>query len=207
MRTIAALFVQRTGVYGSLEGVDCWDESRDARTYPGPHAVVAHPPPCQRWGRYWHGSTRKPHQFHKGADAGCFASALWAVRTFGGVLEHPADSAAWGWYGLAAPERFAGWQASDAFGGFSCYVEQGHYGHLSRKATWLYACRADLPALNFTKGAQRLDPEMLRRYGYAKARRIGVLGLVGGKAKTEKRDSTPEAFRDVLLDIARSVAG
>lgn len=61
-------------------------------------------PPCQRWGRYWGGSPRKPHQYRKGADLGCFATALTAVRNFGGVLEHPKDSLAWEWFGLR-PQR------------------------------------------------------------------------------------------------------
>ena len=51
---VAALFVQRGGVYFDVEGVDPWDEERDARTYAGPYPVVAHPP-CKRWGRYWGG--------------------------------------------------------------------------------------------------------------------------------------------------------
>ncbi len=54
---IAALFVETGGAYFSVPGVDPWDEARDARTYAGPHPVVAHPP-CERWGRYWHGSPR-----------------------------------------------------------------------------------------------------------------------------------------------------
>jgi hypothetical protein len=48
---IAALYVERGGPYFGIEGVDPWDEARDARTYAGPHPVVAHPP-CERWGRY-----------------------------------------------------------------------------------------------------------------------------------------------------------
>ena len=51
---IAALYVQKAGAYFGLPDVDPWDEARDARLYAGPHRVVAHPP-CQRWGRYWHG--------------------------------------------------------------------------------------------------------------------------------------------------------
>lgn len=88
---IAALYVETGGCYFGLPGVDPWDVTRDARNYAGQHPVVAHPP-CQRWGRFWHGSTRKPHQFKLGDDGGCFAAALAAVRKFGGVLEHPADS-------------------------------------------------------------------------------------------------------------------
>lgn len=80
---IAALYVETGGCYFDLAGVDPWDEARDARQYAGPWPVVAHPP-CQRWGRLWHGSTRKPHQFKLGDDAGCFAAALAAVRQWGG---------------------------------------------------------------------------------------------------------------------------
>ena len=52
--TIAALYVETGGWYFNLPGVDPWDEALDARAYPGPHPVVAHPP-CQRWGRFWNG--------------------------------------------------------------------------------------------------------------------------------------------------------
>jgi hypothetical protein len=77
---------------------------------------------------------------------------------------------------------------------------------MSRKATWLIACgmkRADLPELNWTKGEQRLPEWMVERYGYEKARRIGVVAMVGGKNKTAIRNATPEPFRDLLLSIAR----
>ena len=47
--TIAALYVEKNGAYYGLDGVDPWDEERDARKYAGPWPVVAHPP-CQRWG-------------------------------------------------------------------------------------------------------------------------------------------------------------
>ena len=88
---IAALYVQGDGVYSGLPDVDVYDEARDARLYAGPWPVVAHPP-CQRWGRFWHGSPSNPHQFQLGDDKGCFKAALASVRQFGGVIEHPADS-------------------------------------------------------------------------------------------------------------------
>lgn len=69
LRTVAALYVEPKGCYVGVPGVDAWDEARDARSYAGPHPVVAHPP-CQRWGRFWHGSTRKPHQYKLGDDGG-----------------------------------------------------------------------------------------------------------------------------------------
>lgn len=200
---IAALYVETDGCYFGLPGVDAWDVDRDARTYTGPHPVVAHPP-CQRWGRFWHGSTRKPHQYKLGDDAGCFEAALASVRRFGGVLEHPADSKAWAHFGLNRPMRGGGWIAADMLGGWTCYVEQGHYGHASRKPTWLYAFGVELPELTWSLGEQRIPQWMLDRYGYEKARRIGVVAMIGGKDKVRKRNATPLPFRDVLLAMART---
>jgi len=198
---IAALFVEAGGVYFGLNAVDPWDEARDARTYPGPHPVVAHPP-CDRWGRFWNGgpSAREPRRL--GADAGCFFSALWSVRTFGGVLEHPKDSHAWTWFGLRVPPRRGGWIDADEFNGRTCCVWQGHYGHFAGKPTWLYAVGHDLPELIWGPCAQRIHPRALELHGYAKARRIGMLGMVGGKNKKNIRSATPPAFRDVLIRIA-----
>ena len=211
--TVAALFVETGGCYFGLPGVEPWDGEdradgstlvhRDGREYAGPWPVVAHPP-CKRFGRFWHGSTRKPHQFKLGDDGGCFAAALHAVRTYGGVLEHPADSKAWALFNLNRPARGEGWIAADMVGGWTCYVEQGHYGHVSRKPTWLYANRVALPELNWTLGEQRIPQWMLDRYGYKRARRIGVVAMVGGKDKTRIRNATPEPFRDLLLSMARS---
>jgi hypothetical protein len=198
---IAALNVDQQGAYANLADVDCWGEDRDARTYAGPFPVVAHPP-CQRWGRFWHGSPRKPHQFQLGADGGCFAAALAAVRQWGGVLEHPADSHAWAAHGLHRPNRAGGWIAADMLGGFTCHVEQGFYGHTARKATWLYAFGVTLPDLHWGKGEQQLDPVILARHGYEYARRKGMVSMIGGKRKTEIRNATPPVFRDLLLSIA-----
>lgn len=201
---IAALYVQLDGCYSNQPGVDAWDEARDARLYAGPHRVVAHPP-CQRWGRYWGGSPRKPHQFKLGDDGGCFEAALAAVRRCGGVLEHPADSHAWAAFGLAKPPRAGGWVKADDRGGWTCYVEQGHYGHLARKGTWLYAAGVDLPQLRWGPSEQRVPAYAVERYGYAKARRIGVMAAIGGKDKTKIRNATPPEFRDLLLSIVRPV--
>ena len=112
---------------------------------------------------------------------------------------------------LRKPAAGAGWQRSGmghpSNGYWVCYVEQGHYGHASRKPTWLLANTHSKPQeLNWTKGEQRLPEWMIERYGYEKARRIGVVAMVGGKDKTRIRNATPEPFRDVLLSIARSAA-
>jgi hypothetical protein len=203
---IAALYVEADGAYSDLANVDPWDIGRDARKYAGPHRVVAHPP-CQRWGRFWHGSTRKPHQFELGADDGCFAAALNAVRRWGGVLEHPADSHAWAAFNLNRPPRDGGWIAADFKGGWTCCVYQGNYGHFAGKPTWLYANGVALPDLRWGASEQRLHPTALARHGYEKARRIGMMAMVGGKDKTKIRNRTPDEFRDVLIAMVRGHAG
>jgi hypothetical protein len=204
--TISAIFVESGGSYFGLPGVDPWDVVRDARNYSGPYPVVGHPP-CQRWGKFWHGSTRNPHQFQLGDDGGCFASALSALQLYGGVLEHPMDSHAWGAFGLAKPPRAGGW-IETAPGMFSCCVYQGHYGHFAGKGTWLLVSgvrRELLPELCWGKTEQRIHPKALEKHGYEKARRIGMLAMVGGKHKTHIRNSTPVEFRELLISIARLV--
>jgi hypothetical protein len=200
---IAALFVETDGCYFGLPGVDPWDKERDARLYAGPWPVVAHPP-CERWGRFWHGSTRKPHQFQLGDDGDCFRLALMAVRRYGGVLEHPADSHAWSRFGINRPPRSGGWiAAGTGRNEWTCYVEQGWYGHqISRKPTWLYCAGMFPPSLRWGRGEQRLHPIALEKYGYAKARRIGMMAMIGGKDKTKIRNATPIEFRDLLISIA-----
>ena len=209
---IAALYVETDGCYFGLPDVDPWDEARDARTYEGPHPVVAHPP-CQRWGRFWHGSTAKPHQFKLGSDGGCFRAALACADQFGGVLEHPADSHAWHAFGLPKPLRAGGWfdarRSSWQAPAWTCCVHQGHYGHFSGKPTWLYVSgvhESQLPALRWGKTEQRIHPRALELHGYEKARRIGMMAMVGGKDKTRIRNATPPEFRDMLIDIARRAA-
>ena len=199
---IAALYVEDGGCYSRLPDVDPYPLARDARLYAGPWPVVAHPP-CQRWGRFWHGSTRKPHQFELGADGGCFAAALAAVRQWGGVLEHPCDSRAWAQFNLNRPPRKGGWIAADMENGWTCCVYQGHYGHFSGKPTWLYAHGVELPELRWGPCEQRIHPTALTKHGYAKARRIGMMAMVGGKDKTRIRNATPPEFRDLLLSMAR----
>lgn len=61
-----------------------------------------------------------------------------------------------------------------------------------------------IAALNWLKGEQRLHPIAFERYGYEKARRIGMTAMVGGKRKTEIRNATPIEFRDVLIRMART---
>ncbi len=207
---VAALYVETGGVYYGLPDVDPWDITRDARKYAGPHPVVAHPP-CERWGRYWSGGPSAKVRRTLGDDGGCFEAALWAVRTYGGVLEHPEASHAWGAFDLNRPSKRGGWRTADRWGGFTCCVEQGHYGHRARKATWLYAV---VPGLHYDElsalawfvwgpsRGERLDEGFHSKAERNAARAAGQKPRPRLSAAENLR--TPPAFRDILLSIARS---
>lgn len=191
---VAALYVETGGCYFDLPGVEPWDEARDARTYAGPYPVVAHPP-CQRWGSMafvnharWGGEHNRPRN-----DGGCFAAALHAVRLWGGVLEHPAKSRAWDWFGLTKPDG-EGWSKC-VTGGWVCEVWQSAYGHRANKATWLYAVTDVPPELDWSR------PIGTHQVGFHDQR-----GKNRNKPTLGRREAaaTPETFRDVLIGIARS---
>ncbi len=205
--TIAALYVETDGAYFHVPGIDPWDEARDARRYGGPFPVVAHPP-CQRWGKMWFGQplTVKRTGIRKklGDDGGCFEAALDAVREHGGVLEHPWGSHAWRHFGLSLPSRSGGWIRADEFGGWTCCVEQGRYGHYARKPTMLYVVRGSRPELKWGHSEMKLDPVVVERMGIKRAKRLGEVGARGGGTDSSARIHTPEPFRDLLISIARS---
>ena len=194
---VAALFVQPTGIYSTVPGVDLWPESRDARTYAGPWPVVAHPP-CQRWGRLgaanyarWGGERNRP-----GNDLGCFASALESVRKWGGVLEHPAGSHAWPTFNLPAPRpgRWFYWR-----GGWSCEVWQSAFGHLANKRTWLYYVGHFPPT----------DPSWDRPRGTHQIGYQDRRGKAANKPTLSKvaANATPPAFAQWLVQLAELAAG
>lgn len=201
---VAALYVEKGGVYFGLPGVDPWDVERDARKYAGPWPVVAHPP-CERWGRYWSGGPSAKVRRTKGDDGGCFAAALAAVRRWGGVLEHPEASHAFRAHGLLTPPKGGGWVMAGDVYGLVCCVEQGHYGHRARKATWLYAVPGSslLPALTSGPAAgERLDEGFHSREERNAARSAGRAPRK--RLSTAENLRTPIAFRDALLAIAAS---
>lgn len=194
MKQVAALFVETNGCYFGLLGVDPWDEARDARLYAGPHPVVAHPP-CQLWGSFaavnykrWGGEHNRP-----GNDGDCFAAALSSVRKFGGVLEHPAFSRAWKVYGITAPRGLGWFDCGESE--WVCEVWQSAYGHKARKRTWL-----------FYKGSRPADLDWSRPDG---THQIGFHDQRGKNRNKptisgKKASATPHAFRDALIELARS---
>lgn len=226
---IAALFVETNGIYFDREDVDPWDLKRDARKYDGPFAIVGHPP-CQRFGRYWHGGPSAKKKLFIGTDDGCFKAALRAVRTWGGVLEHPEASHAWRLFGIVKPPRKGGWVRADDFGGYTCCVEQGHYGHRARKATWLYAVDIDLLVLKwgpsaknirlddgfhskkeralFMKPPKNITPQQRARRRVWLDRREKLTGKTWcspERLSKRERSATPTKFAVLLLTLATSV--
>ncbi len=177
MITVTALYIDPRGPYprmsevraltNSMVGgpfttsVDCWDESRDARLYDGPHPVVAHPP-CRHWSKLshqahvqcsqpgctWHGplgdtaayeTQRCPSCFWPvTSDRDCAIRAVEQVRRFGGVLEHPAGSKLWEHPFLNTQCLPDPTDAADDHGGYTIEVDQVGWGHVARKRTWLY---------------------------------------------------------------------
>ena len=212
MKQVAALYVQTGGSYFNLEGVQPWDEEEDARMYGGPHPVVAHPP-CQRWGKMWKGqpgNIKRGKIERKGDDMGCFKSALFDVRRFGGVLEHPEHSHAWAHFGLTKPPRNGGWVKADDFGGWTCRVEQGQYGHFCPKPTWLYAVGVHpLPDLRWGVNPVRdedFPTEIVAKHGIEYCRKAGLMAFKGGGKDSTARIATPPEFRNLLLTMARSAS-
>lgn len=186
---IAALYVATGGAYFGLDGVDPWDEARDARKYDGPWPVVAHPP-CQLWVNFaalnfkrYGGEHNRP-----GNDGGCFAHALACVRQFGGVLEHPAGSNAWPAFRLYRPEQGMGWSrvAEDEW---VCEVWQSAYGHPARKRTWLLYVGSRRPA------EMRWD----RAPG---THQVGWFDRNKPTLSKKAANATPPEFRDALLALA-----
>ena len=199
---IAALYVQTVGVYYGLPDVDPWDEARDARKYAGPWPVVAHPP-CARWGRYWFGGPSVKVRRKRGDDGGCFEAAVRSVQEFGGILEHPEASSAWGAFQIARPPRSGGWVSAGLYApGWTCCVEQGHYGHRARKATWLYTVGPKPGALLWgpSSASVRLDDGF---HSTAERRRARRNEGPKERLSAVERLSTPTPFRDLLLNIAR----
>lgn len=174
---VAALYVDPKGPYPTMPNVECWDEQRDARTYPGPHPVVAHPP-CGPWGKLSHFSK----QDASGGPA--------AVRRWGGVLEHPEYSKLWRACGLPRPG-----EPPDAFGGYTIAVDQCAYGHVSRKGTWVYVVGAPPPTVR-TGGV----PTHAICNGRGQRLKDGTLRK---RCTAEQARLTPREFARFLIDIAR----
>ena len=185
---ISALFVQPKGIYQAM-GLDCWNEKRDARNYEGPNPVIAHPP-CQLWGNLAHVNFKRYGGEHNrpGNDGGCFEAAMWSVRLYGGVLEHPAFTNAWKAYGLTRPPKTPGWlQVSERE--WVCEVWQSAYGHKARKRTWLFYAGDRKP---FELNWERLPG----------SHQVGWFDRSKPTLSKKEASATPPSFAQTLIQLA-----
>jgi hypothetical protein len=183
MNTVAVLFARADSVYKTLQGTDVYDAGRDARTWQGGAPVVAHPP-CRAWGRLRHMAKPRPDE-----KALAFF-AVHQVRTFGGVLEHPASSTLWAAAGLPAPGQ------RDTFGGWTLPILQSCWGHRAEKATLLYIVGC----------APAQIPDMPLSLAYP-------THVINSRLKTRpectkaEREHTPPALAAWLVELARRCGG
>lgn len=193
-REVAVLYVDPRGPYPKL-GVDCWDEARDAARFAGRMPVVAHPP-CGPWGRLHHMS-RKPVKH-------LAQLAVWVVRANGGVLEHPVDSKLWVACGMPRPNELP-----DPWGGVTVRVDQCEWGHVARKATWLYLVRVPSSALEQAPFPGRAPTHWVSGgRGRDGMRRTGSPVPPGIKVcSAQQRRRTPPLFAEYLIRLARASRG
>ena len=204
MSVIPVLFAEKNGVYFNDARFDPWCIERNAMNYKGCKPVIAHPP-CKRWGRYWSGGPSSKNKLLKGDDNNMFAHSLWVVRTFGGVIEHPEASHAWAWFGLKKPPKKGGWIIADDFGGFTCCVEQGNYGHKARKATWLYINKISPTELKWGKSDATMKME-LSPHSKEQARAIRQADNYRPvkRLSAYERLATPVLFKELLYKLVRN---
>ena len=208
MNTIAALYVDiaTAPTPAFPENIDLWHENtrRPQVQRPPPRH---RPPTLRKVGklleRFRQERTRPATRL--GADGGCFEAALHAVRTYGGVLEHPANSHAWETFGINRPETQGGWLIADTHGAYTTQVWQGWYGHRTAKATWLYALGTPLPALRWGKSTKTHAISNLL-YFKPSMRLFDDVPHVQPKPQVKKseRRQTPTPFRDLLIAMARA---
>jgi hypothetical protein len=188
---VAVLFARADSVYKQLPGVDVYDMERDARTYDGPHPVVAHPP-CRAWGRLRTFANPRPD------ERNLARLAVAMVREFGGVLEHPAGSTLWPAQRLPRPgER-------DGFGGWTLAAPQKWWGHKAEKETWFYVvgCEPrDQPEVPLVLGeAQKVIAQSRTRPDGSRKRK-GDPDWMPEVTRAEREHTPPELAR-WLVELA-----
>lgn len=178
LRPVAALYVREDSIYKKL-CLECYDIHRDARIYPGPLPVVAHPP-CRAWGHLK--GLAKPRPDEKQLAI----TAVGQVLQYGGVLEHPSGSSLF-------KERCI----LDALGPktFIMSVNQHWWGHRAQKRTWLFISgvgQKEMPAVSLKFDAVT--------HVVTSSRRTGRKSLP--ELSKKAREQTPVLFAEWLIQVA-----
>lgn len=180
MPGIAILFARADSIYKQLGGLDVYDAERDARTYRGGSAVIAHPP-CRAWGRLR--TFARPVVGEK--ELAHFA--VGKVRAGGGVLEHPAGSLLWREANLPLPGQV------DTYGGWTLVAPQQWWGHRAEKNSWFYivgCSAAELPPIPFVLGDATHVVQSRKRSDYRP------------HITKAEREHTPKPLAEWLLNVA-----
>lgn len=197
LQTVAVLYADELGPYPHIPDVETYALGfKDASGYNGPYPVVCHPP-CGPWGKLRHLSKKD--------DPNLALLAVAQVRIFGGVLEHPAHSRLWSTLALPLPG-----DPADEHGGYTIAVNQCDWGHVARKATWLYCVRVPRDAL--VTPAPREPTHWITGFTgaagvarNAKYKNHGSAVPVGIKlCSAQQRRRTPVAFAEYLVSLARA---
>ena len=179
---VTVLYTMPRSVYLGREGVDCWDEVRDARKWPGRTPVVAHPP-CALWSRL-KGLAKRPI-----GEKDLARHAVAMIKLYGGVLEHPQHSSLWQDQDLPMPGR--GYSLS-----FTMAFPQRYFGHCCEKMTWLWVRGVPsqaLPEIPLVLGYPRYIIACSQKHSRKMA------------ASRRKRNATPPKLADWLVAVARLV--
>ncbi len=196
LRVIAVLCVAKKSAYRAIEGLELFDQARDARTFSGGMPVIAHPP-CRRWTRYGmammkaremrYGIVTPEREIKEERELGVFCARQ--VVENGGILEQPAGSNLFAAVGLPLPG------SSQSPYSFSLHVWQSWWGYPVKKGTWLYfrGIREDEIVIPF-----RLWNPLpgQQRYWYNR-------GKGSGSANAHIRSATVPALAEWLVDLAR----
>lgn len=174
---IAILCASPKSAYFRLKGVQIFDRRRDARSFGGGMAIVAHPP-CRAWSAHC-GHQAKPEPGEKDLGLWCVEQ----VRRWGGVLEQPANSRLWAAAGLPVPGQ------PESVDSWSAEVWQAWWGYPMRKATWLYfskirECDVEFPFRLHPRGGDRRAEQVMSRH---------------------QRSATTPEFAEWLVGVAQKV--
>lgn len=178
---ITALYVRSNSIYSQL-GIDCYDEERNALTYPGASPVICHPP-CRLWSRL-HCFSTAPVQ-----EKLLAAHAVTMVRKYGGILEHPSGSHLFNLIQWLPGEN------RDNYGGYLISINQHWFGHKAQKKTLLYIVGIPLKDL----------PQIPLNFNAVQFKISGSRSNIKETSKVE-REETPVALAKWLIETAKRIS-